>query len=631
VVLKQNGISKLEVISSTSQGQCGPVRNSCWVAFWSFKRISSSYLVLTFSKPRNHHKRCRIRSRQAFGLDSLIMIVSAIVIIAIMVGISKVFMTTLENSYVSLTTTMPKFDTTGNYTVPQNSTSVQNTTTSLLSVYNMLRSGTIWAIGAILIIAAILFMLEQIEIVPASTAFGIISKGTLYMVILFVFPPIWDLYATGIEDASRAIMDPANTGQVPVSVTKVFDTINGMGISQGQLPTVDNNLLNNLIQLFNGASIVSAFSDQGKAFILGLVGGLIALVASFLTYMFAAIRQVLTAVLVSGLPVILILSLVPWFRGITKRLFDTLFGLSIVPIFSSLVMVTGAAYLGSITTHPVEEQWFASVAVLTLATFVPTILVPLLGALFSSMTNIVSSGIGFGGTMATVAARTGQGIGSGAIGAISSVQQQGMEFGAPYSRVDMVKAGLKGGFAGGFGGLMQGTSHAGSQVLKKLGAGEISHDVRSMGTNVAERFQEVAKQEGINVIQPSVDHTLTDNSAGVMTKLATIPVPKEQREVHMQGGTNLLNIAHDSIQTGNYTKILEHPYFNSVPVKDKETFAKAVSATIVNHGLEREKLANISYNLHKMGGLTNENMKEFIQRQKEYDSSYEKKTKSNDT
>lgn len=599
--------------------------------FFSFKRNASSDPVLTLGKSKRHNKRCKIKSREAFGLDSLIMIVSAIVIIAIMVGISKVFMTTLENSYVSLTTTMPKFDATGNYTVSQNSTSVQNTTTSLLSVYNMLRSGTIWAIGGILIIAAILFMLEQIEIVPASTAFGIISKGTLYMVILFAFPPIWDLYATGIEYASRAIMDPANTGQVPVSVTKVFDTINGMGISQGKLPTVDNNLLNNLIQLFNGASIVSAFSDQGKAFILGLVGGLIALVASFLTYMFAAIRQVLTAVLVSGLPVILILSLVPWFRSITKRLFDTLFGLSIVPIFSSLVMVTGAAYLGSIAAHPVEEQWFASVAVLTLATFVPTILVPLLGSLFSSMTNIVSSGIGFGGTMATVAARTGQGIATGAMGAIGAVQQQGMEFGAPYTRLDMARAAVKGSIAGGFGGLMKGTTHASSQALRKLGAGEIARDVHNMGTHVAERFQEVAKQEGINVIQPSVDHTLTDNSAGVMTKLATIPVPKEQREANLQSGTNLLNIARDSIQTGNYTKVLEHPYFNSVPVKDKDTFAKAVSATVVNHGLEPEKLANISYNLQKMGGLTNENMKEFILNYGSYKKSFTSEDKASNT
>jgi hypothetical protein len=558
-----------------------------------------------------------IKSRKGFGLDSLIMIVSAIVIISILIGISKVFMTTLENSYVSLTTTMPKFDPTGNYDITvQNSTSIQDTTTSLLSVYNMLRSGTIWAIGAILIIAGILFMLEQIEIVPASTAFGIISKGTLYFLILFGFPPLWDLYATGIEYGSRAIIDPARTGQTPQSIIKVFDTINGMGISQGQVPQVNNSVMNNLIQLFNGANIVSTFSDQGKAFILGLIGGMIALVASFLTYMFSAIRQVLTAVLVAGLPVILILSLVPWFQGITRRLFDTLFGLSIVPIFSSLVMVTGAAYLGSIATHPVEEQWFASVAVLTLATFVPTILVPLLGSLFSSMTNIVSSGVGFGGMMAVMAARTGHGIGSGAYGAMASVQQQGMEYGIPVSGLDMARAGIGGGLAGGFGGLVQGTSHAGSQALRQVGAKEIAYEMRGMGSGVAKRFQDVAKQHGINVIQPTADHIFTENSAGVMTKIATIPAPEEQKEIHMQGGANLLNLAHNSIENDNYSQILDHPHFKSVPVRDREGFAKAISATIVNHGFEPEKLANISYNLEKMGGLTSSTIKEFIQNDK---------------
>ena len=326
------------------------------------------------------------KSRNGFGLDSIIILISTIAIIAIMIGVGKVFMTTLENSYVSLTTSMPKFSTTGDY--PD---TIHNKTDSLLSVYNMLRSGIIWAIAAVLMIAGILFMLEQIEVVPASTAFGIISKGTLYFVILFGFPPIWDLYASVIELGSKTIMDPANTGQTPDSVVKVFDTINGMGISQGKVPQVDNSVLNNLVQLFNGSDILSTFSDQGKALILGAIGSILSLILSFLTYMFAAIRQVLTAVLVAGLPVILILSLVPWFQGITKRLYDTLFGLSLVPIFSALVMVTGAAYLGSITTHPVEEQWFASVAVLTLSTFIPTILVPLLGSLFSSITSMAST------------------------------------------------------------------------------------------------------------------------------------------------------------------------------------------------------------------------------------------------
>lgn len=553
----------------------------------------------------------RPRQRQAFGLDSLILIVSAIVMIGILAGISKDFMTTLESSYVSLTTTMPKFGTAENATAPQNSTSA-HAAAPLLAAYAMLRSGTIWAMGAILIVSGVLYMLEQAELVAASTAFGMISRGSLYAVILFAFPPLWDLYATGIEDGSRAILGPDSAGRVPQPVSLVFERINGMGISHGSLPKVDNSLLQQLIQLFNGASIISDFSDQGKAFILGLIGGLVALGASFLTYMFSSIRQVLTAVFVCGLPVILALSLVPWFHGISRRLLDTLFGLSIVPVFSSLVMVTGAAYLGSVSSHPVEEQWFAAVAVLTLATFVPTILVPLLGSLFGSMTNIVSSGIGFGGTIAAVSARTGQGVAAGAMGAAGAVRQQGLEFGAPYTRLGLVRAAARGSIAGGIGGLVRGGTHAGSQALRRLGAGEIARDVDKMGARAGEKFQEVAVQEGVREMQKSVDHTLTGNSAGVMTRLATMPVPVEQREIHMKGGSSLLNLARDSIQTGNYAGILGHPYFSSVPVKDRQTFAKAVSATIVNHGLEPEKLANISYNLHKMGGLNNENMKEFI-------------------
>ena len=236
------------------------------------------------------------KKRNGFGLDSIIILISTIAIIAIMIGVGKVFMTTLENSYVSLTSTMPKFSTTGDYPDV-----IQDKTNSLLSVYNMLRSGIIWAIAAVLMIAGILFMLEQIEVVPASTAFGIISKGTLYGIILFGFPPIWDLYAGTIELGSKAIMDPANTGKTPNSVIKVFDTINGMGISQGKVPQVNNSVLNNLVQLFNGSDILSTFSDQGKALILGAIGSLLSLILSFLTYMFAAIRQVLTAVLVAGL------------------------------------------------------------------------------------------------------------------------------------------------------------------------------------------------------------------------------------------------------------------------------------------------------------------------------------------
>ena len=562
--------------------------------------------MITGFKVRSHIE-IVFKKRKGFGLDSIIIFISIIVIIGILVLVSNVFLKNLADVFVPLTTTMPKFDPTGNYANP-----VGDTTKSILGVYNMLRSGIIWALAALLMVAGILFMLEQIEVVPASTTYGILSKGILYFFILFAFPPIWDLYATGIEVGSRAIIDPHHTGQTPDSVLLVFTEIQG-GITHDKPATIDNSIVSGLVQMTSGGNdLGTIFSDKIKSTLLGFIGSLMALMAAFMTYMFGTIRQVLTAVLITGLPVILILSLIPWFQGVTKRLLDTLFGISVVPIFSSLVMVTGAAYLGGITTHTVEEQWFAALAVLSLSTFMPTILVPILGSLFSSMTQMVSTGVGFGSAGTMMAIQGGKGIGSGAYGAAMSAQHGAAEYGQSISGVDMLKSAMGGAAMGGFGGLAHGLSYAGSHALRSVGAKDMSYDLRKSGSQAANSFDILAHQHGTNMIQPVVDQALTENSAGVMSKIATIPVPMEQSTVHMQGGANLLNLAHGSIKTGNYSQILEHPYFKSVPVRDKESFAKAVSATIVNHGFEPENLANISYNLEKMGGLTDKNVKEFI-------------------
>jgi len=548
------------------------------------------------------------KKRKGFGLDSIIIFISIIVIIGILVLVSNVFLKNLADVFVPLTTTMPKFDPTGNYANP-----VGDTTKSILGVYNMLRSGIIWALAALLMVAGILFMLEQIEVVPASTTYGILSKGILYFFILFAFPPIWDLYATGIEIGSRGIIDPHHTGQTPDSVLLVFTEIQG-GITHDKPAAIDNSVVSGLVQMTSGGNdLGTIFSDKIKSTLLGFIGSLMALMAAFMTYMFGTIRQVLTAVLITGLPVILILSLIPWFQGVTKRLLDTLFGISVVPIFSSLVMVTGAAYLGSITTHSIEEQWFAALAVLSLSTFMPTILVPILGSLFSSMTQMASSGVGFGSVGTMMAIQGGKGIGSGAYGAAMSAQQGAAEYGQSISGVGMVKAAMGGGLVGGFGGIAQGLSNVGSHALRRVGAKDLAYNMRDAGSQIMKTSQDVAHQYGNSVIQPVVDHALTENSAGVMTRLATIPVPQEQAGMHLQNGTTLLNLAHESIETGNYTKILDHQYFKSVPVRDTQSFAKAVSATIVNHGFEPQKLANISYNLEKIGGLTSDNVKDFIQ------------------
>jgi len=77
------------------------------------------------------------------------------------------------------------------------------------------------------------------------------------------------------------------------------------------------------------------------------------------------------------------------------------------------------------------------------------------------------------------------------------------------------------------------------------------------------------------------------NSAVVMTKLATMPVPQEQREVHMQNGTTLLNLAHGSIESGNYSQILDR--INQIMKSSDQSFVidqMEKAKAIVDEGLK---------------------------------------------
>lgn len=224
--------------------------------------------------------------------------------------------------------------------------------------------------------------------------------------------------------------------------------------------------------------------------------------------------------------------------------------------------------------------------------------------------------------METIAARTGQGISGGVSGAVGQVRQQGLEFGAPYTIGQVARAGIKGGLAGAVGGLAQGASHAGAQALRKLGAGQISGDVQKMGTHFASEMQEVARMEGVRTMQGSVDRTLAGNATSVIVKMATMPVPQEQRGEFSERGSLLLGLVRQAGESGNYDNISGHPYFAKVPARDRESFARAVASTVGNYSANPDMLANISYNLHRMGGLTNENMREFLRNYKYERSSY---------
>lgn len=167
-------------------------------------------------------------------------------------------------------------------------------------------------------------------------------------------------------------------------------------------------------------------------------------------FIVGTIRIVLTAAIIVGLPMILAIKLVPWFRKPADRLLETLYGLVVATVISSIVVVAGAAYLDTLSKDGVVENFqafVAAAAVIILAVFLPVMLSPMLGSVVSSITGMVTSSLmagavaggssvmgaargaagalGYGGQ--AVSGMAGGGFGGAATGLGSRIAQNAMQ------------------------------------------------------------------------------------------------------------------------------------------------------------------------------------------------------------
>jgi hypothetical protein len=119
------------------------------------------------------------------------------------------------------------------------------------------------------------------------------------------------------------------------------------------------------------------------------------LIFMFLTFLLGTIRIVFTAIVTIAIPLILVISLLPVFRRVANRLIDAFLGLMIAPLFSALGIVAGVAHLQTFVASSPDPivEWFAALAVMGLVTFIPAMIVPMLGSVLHSVSSIVSNTI----------------------------------------------------------------------------------------------------------------------------------------------------------------------------------------------------------------------------------------------
>ncbi|MDG7006643.1 MAG: hypothetical protein JRN06_00195 [Nitrososphaerota archaeon] len=136
------------------------------------------------------------------------------------------------------------------------------------------------------------------------------------------------------------------------------------------------------------------------------------------SFILGTIRVLLIAVMVVAFPISLALKEVPFTKKLGQMVEDTLFGLILASIMSSIVLGLAAYILGTGTNGTVfqgSDIWFAAISLLA-ALMLPTVFAPLTGVMFQTgMQAAMAAG--------TAAVLAGSGGAMGAVGGIQSMGQ----------------------------------------------------------------------------------------------------------------------------------------------------------------------------------------------------------------
>lgn len=471
-----------------------------------------------------------------FGLESAIIIIGIIIAIIAIVNATLAWSDVLESSFVKLVTDMPVFE----YDVING----EETGNENFQLYMLLRNISFYIFLAAMFVAGVSFMLEHVNLVPPETAINIISKSVFYIIFFFVFPALWDLSATMVEESSLWILNPQDPQNPIEKVEFIFSKLGAIETPEVSFDSIVAGI-GDPVGVFEGF-FLNVFLAAFKAIAL--------IIFIFLVFIIGTIRMVFTAVLIIGLPVILTLSLIPWFYGITKKLLEALTGLLIAPIIAAIVIVAGSAYLGTIETSAELEQgaiqqWFSALAVMALAVFIPVMLVPMLGSLVSTITTMTT------GAVSSAAMLTGMAGAGGVRGGFGALRGfAGAQFGTEHpSWLEMAKAGfsrpgmtafVKGSGAGSLEGLGAGSAVAAGTTLDAVPGGghSIGHTLGRMGSHM---MQDVGAQEvqmgirmGENLIVTNEHRNLANEFAIIENDLKMDPI---RNMGNIDAGQRILN------------------------------------------------------------------------------------------
>ena len=433
-------------------------------------------------------------------------------------------------------------------------------------MYRNLRTVAFLIIAIALTYAVIILIGEEFEVYRKGEAFSMLSKGLLIIVFIFTFPPIWDLFASGMEGLAKYVLNPSNPNQANRPISTLVQMIGGIVPPNFDWTTIINGLTDpNSFQGFFRDVFLAVF----KAFIAALL--------MFLMFVIGTVRIVLTGVLAIALPIILAFSLIPYLGRVMDRLKDILVGLSLAPLLSALTVSAGLALINSTNFSPLQE-WLAAISVALLAITIPVIVAPMLGSLVTTATGILTGGM-FAGTLFGGALATG--AVTGAYRGIQAAMQAGVT-----SPLAIAKSALSGAGSGLYRGLQAGTVTSALEAMRSTGFRVPEQLSRAM--QLTERR---LSEAGLDTAQQIIDNYRGSYVEGLLPRLALSTYYSNE---DMQNAIKYANRVKASASRGEYSKIAdEFTNMTGITVHDKERFGKMYAAQIEAYAKNPEALASL--------------------------------------
>jgi hypothetical protein len=172
--------------------------------------------------------------------------------------------------------------------------------------------------------------------------------------------------------------------------------------------------------------------------ITSVAGWLVALIVYLTSIFLGIIRIWLITVMVIGFPISLALKQIPFARKLSSMVEDTLYGLILASLMSSIAIGVAAYVLADSPGGPIWSatifagtgingisNWVAASALFT-AVLIPTVFAPLTGTIFQTASQAAMVGVGVAASMAgaaaaPVAGAAGAGLGGAGIGGLGSL------------------------------------------------------------------------------------------------------------------------------------------------------------------------------------------------------------------